>query len=224
MKAIHYEIEIVNDNCTGCYYCERACPTGAISMVGERKKALAVVNNDNCIACTRCIDVCDDDAMLLVERAQPKLVGFDASGSDPAAVSALCISAAMESKQMVCFCSSSTASEVAAAIIAGHDTFESLALATGVQSGCLMYCSVTMRRLLMAHGDKAESGSKVRRYDSQVGLLDIAPELAERYPTFGIAEEQQYLRTRMDALQARAEALAAAVAGSTGGSTAEGHA
>ena len=203
MKTIHYEIEIVDDNCTGCYYCERACPTGAITMTGPRKSALAVVDNDRCIACTRCIDVCDDDAMLLVERAEPITVGFDTTAIDPIAVAELCLAAAMELKQVVCFCSATAAAEVAAAILAGHDTFEDLALVTGVQSGCLMYCSVTMRRLLLAHSGQAPSGSKVRRYDCEQGLLDIPPELARTYPRFGIEEEQRYLSDRLATLRAR---------------------
>lgn len=203
MKTINYEIKIIDDNCTGCYYCERACPTGAITMIGPRKSALAVVDNSRCIACTRCIDVCDDDAMLLVERAEPVVVGFDASGSDPVAVAALCLAADMELKQVVCFCSATAAAEVAAAILAGHETFEDLAVITGVQSGCLMYCSVTLRRLLLAHGTQAPSGSKVRRYECEQGILDIPAELAERYPLFGIAEEQGYLTERLVTLRAR---------------------
>ena len=210
MKTINYEIEIIADNCTGCYYCERACPTSAITMVGPRKSALAVVDNDRCIACTRCIDVCDDDAMLLVERAEPITVGFDATDIDPAAAAALCLAADMETRQVVCFCSATDAAEVAAAILAGHDTFEALALVTGVQSGCLMYCSVTMRRLLLAHTGEATAESKVRRYACEQGLLDIPPELAETYPNFGIAEEQGYLTERLVTLRARAQSAAAA--------------
>lgn len=198
MKSIAHEIEIVDENCTGCYYCERACPTGAITMVGPKKEALAVVDNSRCIACSRCIDVCDDDAMLLVEREEPLVVGFDVSGSDSRAITALCRDAGIEPKQSVCWCSGSIATEVAGAILAGHGSFESLALATGVQSGCLMYCSVTIRRLLLAHSGSAEGNSKVKRYECEQGILDIPAELAERYPTFGIAEEQAYVRDRAE--------------------------
>jgi ferredoxin/bacterioferritin-associated ferredoxin len=203
MKTIAHQIEIIDANCTGCFYCERACPTSAITMIGPKKDALAVVDNALCIACSRCIDVCDDDAMLLVERDEPQSVGFEASEDESRAAVELCRTAGMEPKQSVCWCSGSVASEVSAAILAGNDTFEKLALATGVQSGCLMYCSVTIRRLLLAHSQEAASTSKVKRYECQQGILDIPPELAERYPNFGIIEEQAYVRERAEKLRQR---------------------
>jgi ferredoxin len=89
MKTINHEIEIIDLNCTGCFRCERACPTGAIVMIGPNKQALAVVDNSRCIACARCIDSCDDDAMLLVDRAAPLVVGFDSSGTSKEAIKAL---------------------------------------------------------------------------------------------------------------------------------------
>lgn len=209
MKTISHEIEIVDQNCTGCFRCERACPTGAITMVGPKKHALAVVDNSRCIACERCIDSCDDEAMLLVERAEPLVVGFDASGTSKEAIKAVCDAAGIDPKQSVCWCSGSVATEVAAAILGGHDTFEDLALATGVQSGCLMYCAVTIRRLLVAGSGNAESTSKVRRYPSGQGLMDIPAELATKYPIFAIAEEQGYVRARLEKERQRATAAAA---------------
>ncbi len=209
MKTISHEIEIIDQNCTGCFRCERACPTGAIIMVGPKKQALAVVDNSRCIACARCIDSCDDDAMLLVDRAEPLVVGFDSSRTSKEAIKALCDTAGIDPKQSVCWCSGSAATEVAAAIIAGHDTFEDLALATGVQSGCLMYCAVTIRRLLVAASGDAEATSKVRRYPSGQGLMDIPSELAAKYPTFGIVEEQGYVRARLEKERQRALAAGA---------------
>jgi ferredoxin len=211
MKTINHEIEIIDLNCTGCFRCERACPTGAIVMIGPKKQALAVVDNSRCIACARCIDSCDDDAMLLVDRAVPLVVGFDSSGTSKEAIKALCDAAGIDPKQSVCWCSGSVATEVAAAIIAGHDTFEDLALATGVQSGCLMYCAVTIRRLLVAASGEAEATSKVRRYASGQGLMDIPAELASAYPIFAIAEEQGYVRARLEKERLRAAAAAAAM-------------
>jgi len=34
MKVVNYEIEVIEDNCTGCYLCENICPTKAIVLEG----------------------------------------------------------------------------------------------------------------------------------------------------------------------------------------------
>jgi len=46
---------IIEDSCTGCLACLRACPAGAIT--GERKQ-LHKINQDLCIKCGACLDVC----------------------------------------------------------------------------------------------------------------------------------------------------------------------
>jgi len=53
LETIELGIEVVDENCTGCYRCERVCPTEAIVMIGPKTEALAVVDNDKCIAGNR---------------------------------------------------------------------------------------------------------------------------------------------------------------------------
>lgn len=50
----------INDNCTGCTVCAKACPTEAIS--GERKE-LHIIDQDACIKCGKCVTVCRFDAV-----------------------------------------------------------------------------------------------------------------------------------------------------------------
>jgi ferredoxin len=199
VKTIYHQIEIVDENCTGCYRCERVCPTSAIVMVSrtnesEKRPALAVVDNDQCIACFRCIDACDDDAMLPVERDEPLVLDGAAEGVDPEAVRALCQATGMYPDAMMCQCSGSQAKELAAAVIGGATTFEEVAWKTGAQAGCLMYCSVPIRRLLRAHTGEVRTGSKVRRYPAEFGLMDVPEEVARRYPLFNVLQEQQLRR------------------------------
>lgn len=204
MKLVKQVVEIVDENCTGCYRCERACPTGAISMVGARKEAKAVVDEPSCIACFRCIDVCDDDAILITELDEPHLVGTRAKDFDPVEIDELCEKAGLEPEQMACLCSSTKVKELAAAAIDGAETFEQLALATGAASGCLLYCSVPMRRVLNArYGEVKEDKRHVRRYDTNQVLCDIPEDAADRYPLFALRREQAAARKSLNEVFSR---------------------
>jgi len=200
VKTIYHQIEIVDANCTGCYRCERACPTAAIHMEGPQQSALAIVNNDRCIACMRCIDACDDDAMLAVERDEPLEVGIDVEAVDDAAINELCRKAKLDPELLVCVCSGTQAKEVAAAIVLGSHTYEDVELVTGVQSGCLLYCSVPLRRLLTAYDGNPRSTSKLRRVPIDMALLDVPPEVDKLYPTFGLGVEQAIAVATLDEL------------------------
>jgi ferredoxin len=50
----------VNDECTGCLVCIRACPEDAIT--GEKKKK-HLIDEDKCIRCGACLSVCKFDAV-----------------------------------------------------------------------------------------------------------------------------------------------------------------
>ncbi|OBI51993.1 4Fe-4S binding protein [Mycobacterium sp. E796] len=206
MKNVRQVVEIVDDNCTGCYRCERTCPTGAIEMVGPRKKALAVVAPEACIACFRCIDVCDDDAITVAELEQPRMVRTSTKTVDAQTLRQLCEKAGMDPNQQACLCSSTKVKELAAAVLTGASTFEDLARATGAASGCLLYCGVPMRRVLVAHlGENYNDSPHVRRYDSDQVLLDVPEDAADAYPLFALRREQAAARERR-AAQATQEA------------------
>ena len=197
MKLVTEVVEIVDDNCTGCYRCERTCPTGAIAMVGPRQEALAVVDEAACIACFRCIDVCADDAITITELVEPRRIGTRAKDFDPAAIDALCRKAGLEPEQQACLCTSTKVKELAAAVINGAATFEQLALATGAASGCLLYCAVPLRRVLEAqYGDVPEVKGHLRRYDTDTVLVEIPEDAADRYPLFALREEQAMARAQ----------------------------
>ncbi len=51
----------INDNCTGCVVCAKACPTNAIT--GEKKEK-HFIHQDKCIKCGKCFTVCRFDAIV----------------------------------------------------------------------------------------------------------------------------------------------------------------
>ena len=60
-KKVHKE------TCIGCRLCEKACPSDAIKVSSETKKATITANL--CHQCTNCKDVCPKDA-ILYKRAE----------------------------------------------------------------------------------------------------------------------------------------------------------
>jgi polyferredoxin len=163
-------------------------------MEGPKSDALAIVNNDKCISCFRCIDVCDDDAMFAFERETPMEVGTPLEDSDMPAIADLCHRAHLDPEYNACLCSSTPVKEIAAAILRGAHTFEEVALQTGAQSGCLMYCFAPIHRLLKAHlGEVAPSSIKNKWYGSSQGIHEVPPDVADRHPKFFLREEQDAL-------------------------------
>lgn len=49
---------VIEERCTGCGICVRACAFDAISMVRRADKNAMAIINDNCISCNACVGVC----------------------------------------------------------------------------------------------------------------------------------------------------------------------
>ncbi|MEE8317500.1 MAG: electron transfer flavoprotein subunit alpha [Candidatus Omnitrophota bacterium] len=64
-------IKIINEKCTGCKLCLKACPFAAI----ELKDKKAVIDLDKCNLCGACIESCKFDAIVLT-RISPSDIDF----------------------------------------------------------------------------------------------------------------------------------------------------
>ncbi|MFC1621190.1 FAD-binding protein [Candidatus Omnitrophota bacterium] len=64
-------IRIINEKCTGCKLCIKACPFAAI----EVKNKKAVIDLDKCTLCGACIEACKFDAIVLT-KISPSDIDF----------------------------------------------------------------------------------------------------------------------------------------------------
>lgn len=65
---------IVEENCTGCGLCAKACPYGALKVVDK----LAVIDSERCTECGACLGACKFEALMsdIVEEPIPDLSGY----------------------------------------------------------------------------------------------------------------------------------------------------
>ncbi|MEN3005421.1 4Fe-4S binding protein [Dehalobacterium formicoaceticum] len=60
--------KVNEDACIGCKLCEKSCPSDAIAVIGEDKKA--VINTELCHQCTNCQQVCPKNAIHYSKQKQ----------------------------------------------------------------------------------------------------------------------------------------------------------
>jgi NAD-dependent dihydropyrimidine dehydrogenase PreA subunit len=57
-------VYVDTEKCAGCGICAKACPAGAISLVG----GIAQVHQERCTDCEACVEACPTGAMLAVRE------------------------------------------------------------------------------------------------------------------------------------------------------------
>ncbi len=189
MKAVRYTSRVENSKCVGCKKCEIVCPPGAITVV-EKK---AQVIEDKCLACTKCWHLCPEKAIDMIPRTEELYVGVEVAEADSQAIEELCQKAHFFPEQFVCACTLTQAQEVAAAVLNGARTPESITLMTGIRSGCSIYCMAPMLRMLKAHGVELNEPENHRWYDASLSIWDISENIQKKYPQYFLGEDKKEL-------------------------------
>jgi formate hydrogenlyase subunit 6/NADH:ubiquinone oxidoreductase subunit I/bacterioferritin-associated ferredoxin len=156
MRIVNLLVEVVEDECTGCGTCEKVCPTLAIHLQrldkAVRAKPLAVVEEVKCVGCWACEQRCPSHALRMVRHPSPHSIGVSTEDIAWQAIADLCRKARLNPEQIVCYCTTTRAGEVAAAILKGYHTPEELSQYVGVRTGCKVECTQPVLRLLEAAG------------------------------------------------------------------------
>ena len=160
-KRVRMVAEVIGERCTGCKLCVQVCPTVALSMRDRREdepgpgRRIAELDGTACYNAQTCFEICPEGAIEMRELAEPFDVELDRSAVDPEAVAGLCARAGYAPGRTICFCTETTAGEIAAAIVAGARGPEEVSLETGARTGCVELCLQPIIDLLIAagHGD-----------------------------------------------------------------------
>ena len=185
-------VSITDEKCVGCRRCVNVCPSDALAMDGR----LAVLDAPNCVGCFKCVEACHPyDAISAVRDPDPRRLAVDEGESENPAVDDLCAAARLARDSVICVCTSTTAGEVAAAILLGAREPEELTLATGVRAKCGMWCLAPTLRLLKAHGIALERSAKDHRVYPDAGSTEVAvwtipDEVADKYPEYRLRADR----------------------------------
>ncbi|MGE0388365.1 MAG: 4Fe-4S dicluster domain-containing protein [Gammaproteobacteria bacterium] len=186
MAVVKYIADYEVEPCISCNLCDLVCPSKAIEMVGRKP----VIDDKLCIGCGRCVDRCPEDIMWMAPRSAPLTVTVRPEEAPQDAVAALLRRAGIDPNVSVCVCTLTPASEIAAAIVKGARNLEEVSAATGMRSGCGIYCVAPALRLLQAAGADMAPPRGFRWYPLTLSLWDISDEARARYPDAFIDEDR----------------------------------
>jgi ferredoxin len=186
MAVVKYVADYEVEPCTGCNQCDIVCPSKAITMVAGKP----IIDDDLCIGCGRCVDRCPEDIMWMTQRAEQLTVTVRPEEAPQDEVAALLLKAGIDANVSVCVCTLTPASEIAASIVKGARNLEEVSAATGMRSGCGIYCVAPALRLLQAAGADMSPPKGFRWYPLTLSLWDISDEARARYPDAFIDEDR----------------------------------
>ena len=144
--------------------------------------SLPLYRPEDCRGCGNCEQRCPTLAIRMEPLSTPFVVKVAVSDSDPNGIADLCRRAHLHPKSIVCFCTTTRAEEIAAAILQGAKSPEQISLKTGARTGCTVLCIEPIFRLLeAAKVDYALSATPDVWYKTIPQIWDIPEETRSRF-------------------------------------------
>ncbi|MCG6534219.1 MAG: FAD-dependent oxidoreductase [Syntrophales bacterium LBB04] len=141
---------------------------------------------DDCRGCGNCEQRCPSFAITMKPLDTPFTVRVEVSQSDPKKIKELCDRAHLHPESVVCFCTTTRAEEIAAAVLQGATTPEEVSLRTGARTGCSVLCIQPIFRLLRAARVSFEqSRTSDVWYNTIPQIWDLPSAIMEEYDKIG---------------------------------------
>ncbi len=191
MRLVNLMAELIEEKCTGCSICVKVCPTMAVHMRANQKpggpKQLPEISVEVCVGCGACEQRCPFGALRMVRHPAPHTIGVSTEDVDYEDIIELCEKAHLHPEQVVCFCTTTRAEEIAAAILKGYHTPEALSAHTGVRTGCKVECAQPLLRLLEAAGVEFKPNLKEgwQLYGRTITAWEFPNSVKEKYASRG---------------------------------------
>ncbi|MDI7259468.1 MAG: FAD-dependent oxidoreductase [Thermodesulfobacteriota bacterium] len=128
---------------------------------------------EDCRGCVTCADRCPASAITIEPLQQPFTVRVDIGQFDPDEILRICKKAKIHPQQIVCYCTNTTAGEIAAAILKGANTPEAISRLTGARTGCTVLCIQSIVKLLESSGQVVETGVTHQCYGKTFTVWDL---------------------------------------------------
>jgi Pyruvate/2-oxoacid:ferredoxin oxidoreductase delta subunit len=190
MKKVVFLARVDDAKCIGDRLCETVCPSGAIRVEGGKAR----VDDRKCVACNNCADICREEAVRLERRTEPLLLGLNPAEVDQNELVRLCLKAHLHPRQLICLCSATRVEEAAAAVLKGARSLQDITLMTGACSGCTLYCTEPMLRLLDARGLEPDLKEGRRLYNIAPTLWNVPEEVIRKHPGYYLEEDKTVFR------------------------------
>jgi len=152
-------------------------------------------NVEDCRSCVNCEQRCPASAITIEPREQPYTVRVDPNEFSSTEILKICTRAKVHPQQTVCYCTNTTAGEIAAAILKGAKTPEDVSRATGARTGCTVLCIQSILKLLEAAGRSLTPGATHQYYKRTITLWEVDEPTAKKYEDKGyhFAEDKRVI-------------------------------
>ncbi len=142
-------------------------------------------NAEYCRGCTNCEQRCPASAITIERLERPVRVGVDPAEFTAQEILQVCTRARMHPQQIVCYCTSTTAGEIAAAILKGASSPEAISRMTGARTGCTVLCIQSILKLLAAAGRSLTPGETHQYYKGTFTLWEVDAPTVKKYEDKG---------------------------------------